>query len=569
VLFVADPRVDVEESEALAGALSGFAAGGRSVALLPVLSPAHGARRPGIAPPLARLLAGGRVRLFATGAPARVGLALAWHLAPFLAETDRRPRLRCETAILRLDRPWSGERALRIARPREILRRAAEFFGRPPLLAAGRADVDPCAFGAGPGDVADGLRLDPPDAAGWAARLEARGLLPAPRGALLSGRSLIAPARLLMLSPNGIGLGHVARLLAVARRLPPFVEPVFLGMSRAIDLVGRFGFHHEYLPGPLSPGVDPGRWREEFPRRLVEAAGFHDARAIVFDGNFPYQGFEVAREMLPERPFVWIRRGLWRAGSGEAALARRRLFDLVIEPADLAAELDAGDTAELRDAHRVPPVTLLEPDELLPREAARAALDIPPEALTVLVQLGAGSNFDTRPVRRVVRDWCAGRPEVHVREVEWLIGDAGKPPEPPPVRRIRRLSGFPTARFLAAFDFAVAIAGYNGFHELMAAGVPTVFVPNDHPVMDEQEARAVFAGRRGWGLHVPAGDGPRLWRALERMADAGLRAHMRARLGGLSFANGAREIAALLALLAAAPHARRDTPRIPRHPADW
>ena len=36
---------------------------------------------------------------------------------------------------------------------------------------------------------------------------------------------------------------------------------------------------------------------------------------------------------------------------------------------------------------------------------------------------------------------------------------------------------YPIVRYYAAFDLAVAAAGYNAFHELIAAGVPNLFVP--------------------------------------------------------------------------------------------
>jgi UDP:flavonoid glycosyltransferase YjiC (YdhE family) len=78
--------------------------------------------------------------------------------------------------------------------------------------------------------------------------------------------------------------------------------------------------------------------------------------------------------------------------------------------------------------------------------------------------------------------------------VDWLIGERRQ--DLP--AHVRRLSTFPVPRYLAAFDLAVSAAGYNSFHELLSLAVPTVFVPNENPMMDAQELRALWAERQGW-----------------------------------------------------------------------
>ena len=404
----------------------------------------------------------------------------------------------------------------------------------------------------------------------WLDRLEAVvGAASPPPPSLRVRADEQAPARVLFVSPNGVGMGHLTRQLAIARRLPPAIRPVFLSLSQAVHVVERFGFSWEHVPGPGSVGIDTDRWTADFAQRLLDAIAFYDARAIVFDGNYPYRALCNARQGFLERPFIWIRRGLWRRDAGWQAVQRSAEFDLVIEPGEIASRLDHGVTSERGDARHVGPITLLGPDELLPRDAARAALEIPPGALAVLVQLGAGNNFDTRSVLERVLDACRRIRDCHVRVVRWLISSADHELAVGPRGSVRSLRGFPLCRFAAAFDFAISAAGYNSTHELLAAGLPAIFVPNENPIMDEQEARALHAERLGAAYLARAGDPARLLWAIDAMRDPGRRAAMRRRMADLPPPTGASEAAAIVALHALSLQARGDGPRVPSAGPHW
>src|SRR4051794_11983720 len=155
--------------------------------------------------------------------------------------------------------------------------------------------------------------------------------------------------RAIFLSPNGIGMGHLTRLLAVARWCSADLEPVFLSMSQAVGVVREWGYVAEYFPYHAHTGETADAWNAALRARLEEAIAFYDARCVVFDGNVPYQGLTACRRAHPDRAFVWIRRGLWRAEAGRAAIERSRHFDLVVEPGELPASLDVGATAGRRD----------------------------------------------------------------------------------------------------------------------------------------------------------------------------------------------------------------------------
>ena len=378
-------------------------------------------------------------------------------------------------------------------------------------------------------------------------------------------RTAERPRRILMLSPNGIGIGHLVRLLAVARRLPGGLEPVILALSQAVGLARQMGFLAEYLPAQAATRENAERWSAGFRARLDEAIAFYDPACVVVDLNVPYQPLVDCRLAHADRPFVWLRRGFWRPDAGRATIDRGRHFDLVIEPDDLAAELDRGITrARTHERLLVPPIVLLDPEERLPRAEARAELGLDPGATALLVALGARNNYDYRTVDRVLDAVLAARPELEAVALDWPIADAPAEPAAAGPARLRRLTRFPIGRFLEAFDCALIACGYNSFHETLSAGLPAVLVPNENPMMDEQERRALWAEERGVGLVARASDPYRLVWALERLLEPATRAAMRTRAQQLPPCTGAAAAAGLIAGLARCWPQDRRPERLPQ-----
>jgi UDP:flavonoid glycosyltransferase YjiC (YdhE family) len=373
-----------------------------------------------------------------------------------------------------------------------------------------------------------------------------------------TGAPRSAPARarrrVLMLSPNGIGMGHLTRQLAVARRLDPSIEPVFLTMSQAAAVVAEQGFHVEHTPYHTAYDGDVAQWNRALTERLTEMISFLDARLVLFDGNVPYQGLVAAQQAHPERAFVWLRRGMWRPGAGREAAARTRHFDLVIEPGDFAGEDDLGLTAQRRDeVVQVAPITLLDRVERLERTTARQRLGLRPDSIAVLVALGSGNNYDMASVRRQLLTHLLTVPDVEIVVAEWLIAQRSEAlPE-----GVKELRTFPHAAYLDAFDLAIAAVGYNTFHELLEARLPTVFVPNENPMMDEQERRALWAERHGVARCARAGDPYRLRWSVDRLLDPAERVRIARACAALPACDGAREVARLLEELTSGVQARR------------
>jgi UDP:flavonoid glycosyltransferase YjiC (YdhE family) len=238
---------------------------------------------------------------------------------------------------------------------------------------------------------------------------------------------------------------------------------------------------------------------------------------------------------------------MWRPGAGRDTVDRTSHFDAVIEPRDIAESYDRGLTSYWRQrTFAVEPILLHEPGELSGRDAVRAELGLDPDRPALLLQLGSGNNYD---YGEVVRLACAHawRCNVQVAVAEWLISEAELSALPGDVLRLRTY----------AFDGVISAVGYNSFHELIAYGVPAIFIPNEHPAMDDQLMRAQFAARRGLGLCVRTCELYRLRAAIDRLLDPDERDRMTSRCRALAFANGAGAAARLIEEMAIGISANR------------
>ena len=336
-------------------------------------------------------------------------------------------------------------------------------------------------------------------------------------------------------SSNGFGMGHLTRLMAMASRRAPHVRPYVVSMSRAVPVVADQRLDYTYIPSRDDLGIGARRWRAIFAERFAAVLLRERPDVVVFDGVHPYEGILTSREVLPDVRLVWSRRAMWRPGLETRQLATSGVFDLVIEPGELAAEQDAGATVGRTDAVRVGPVTLLDHDELLPRDQAAVALGVDADRPTALVTLGVGSIKDVESeVGRVVRGLLdvtglqvvVTRPAIASASADLPSGVVG-------------VSLYPISRYLNAIDLAVAAAGYNSFHELVGFGVPSAFVANTTTGVDDQPARARWAQQAGVGLDVPVLDAGGVRRVVDELGDPVVRARLRVALQRVRAPNGA------------------------------
>ena len=307
------------------------------------------------------------------------------------------------------------------------------------------------------------------------------------------------PERCIVLFPtNGVGFGHFTRMYGLARRLrrlDPELEIIFFTTQPTLHLPYLDGFPTYHLAGPKKfKGMDSEAWNAMVQEMLTLVLETHRPQTFVFDGAFPYRGMLDALDTIAVPQKVWLRRGMFRKGTSIPVDSIGK-FDLIVHPEDAiplaSSEIDHG-----VEVLTVPPMTLIDRNEMWSRDSARHRLGVPLDVRLAYVQLGAGRINDIDSDVRQVVDALLAHEDIHVVLGESLLGDRLEIN----MDRVHVIRDYPNALFYNAFDVSVQAGGYNSFHEMRLQGIPTLFLPNMNTGMDDQLSRCIIAGQEGWGI---------------------------------------------------------------------
>ncbi len=351
--------------------------------------------------------------------------------------------------------------------------------------------------------------------------------------------------RVLFVPSNGVGLGHVTRLLAIARRMDAKVEPVFATLAQAAPIIEASGYAAEYIPSQSDTGEAYQTWDKWFGYQLRELVERYQVSAVVFDGNHPSDGLIQAVGARVGCKLVWVRRGML-GKKVTPFIDNTRFMNLIIEPSEAARERQNGVLASRRaEVLEVPPITLLDSSEALPRHEARDELGLNQEKAAVLVQLGAGANRDVLGLADKVVKELSKLEALQIVVAEWENGLVRMPVWP----GARVLRGFPISRFLNAFDFSVSAAGYNTYHEVLRFALPTIFLANRNPQLDDQWSRAEFAQDKQAGFNLAEDELFQLPALCEALSNEAVRQVIRQNCLDLIDENGAASAAKAISQL--------------------
>lgn len=316
------------------------------------------------------------------------------------------------------------------------------------------------------------------------------------------------PLRIVCYAVNGAGLGHVTRLIAIARWLrrletlvggtPP--EVVFLTSTEATSLLSDARFAAFKLPSKgvaRAAGLDVLEHRRLAKHFVWQTLGVLAPDLLVVD-TFPQGSFDELLPVLdgPFKKVLVLRDVRPEFGARPIFQAALRLYDEVIVP---HVEGRAPDVARVLDrpASWVGDVLSVDaaPED---RAVLRAELGLRDEGVR-LVYLSAGGGGDPGSEEALgsLVDALRDREDLHL-----LVG-AG------PLYRGRRLGGARltwftdpgVARFFSALDAAISAGGYNTVHELLHLGVPSAFFAQDK-IADQQAERIARIADAGAALAV-------------------------------------------------------------------
>jgi predicted glycosyltransferase len=299
--------------------------------------------------------------------------------------------------------------------------------------------------------------------------------------------------RVLFYAINGLGLGHLTRLVAICqalKRILPSIEPLFVTTSDGDNILSKYNIPYVHLPSKtvaaqtetlttrrlarlynaiLNPLYDSFQ-----PHLLVvdtmTTGALHDLLNILRFGNCCK---------------VFIHRAKKAEVYEQADIQAQRFYDLVIAPHYFNTELIPmpigfeiplfwSGTIMLTDVQNNPP---------LERSLVRKRFNVQDNEVFVLLSLGGGGDNSNPETIKKIMDTLKQFPQIKILFAQGLLYKGEDFSD-----KVLTTSEYPMTHIFSGIDFAISGAGYNTFHELLHFGIPTIFVPKMRG-LDDQHTR--------------------------------------------------------------------------------
>ncbi len=312
---------------------------------------------------------------------------------------------------------------------------------------------------------------------------------------------------------NGVGLGHLTRLLAIADalRAQARARVVFWCFSHGAGILVGAGYEVVQRMTAQHLDCDYDDWIDWEEAAFSAFLARWRPEAVIYDSSRvdPFVTRALRQPGNGRTALVLVRRAMWQPHRDPADLDAAQHTVLVAEPGDLSAAADRGPTVTAsprltglaRFAATAP--VLLRPDGgPLTRGSARRALGLSPFRRRVcLVSLG-GEAFGRDAT--LARDIAASASKAGVRLI-WARSPLARSAADLGIDRATLRHLFPLGRYLMAFDGVITACGYNSYHEAMQTRLPVLLAPTANERLDDQVARASHAASEGWAMLLDPG----------------------------------------------------------------
>ena len=303
--------------------------------------------------------------------------------------------------------------------------------------------------------------------------------------------------RFLFYSSNGLGIGHLTRLLNVAQALSKASvssEILFLTQSEAAPFPETHPFYAIRIPGrnrARTGGLTAKSYLQTVRPLILQTVASFDPHVLVTD-TFP-EGPE--KELAPtmewpiHKAFIFREQHVRRAEDPYLHQALRRYQRILVPHDKDSIPLPSFLKSDPR-LHWTGPI--LPTDPLFSREEGRKRLGIPEHQETYLLSFGGGGDPEAKQRAKEIAAFLREKK----RSFFYAAGPLSRS-LPEGIHAGEWLPLWPVRPYLKAFDGIVASGGYNTVHEILEAQIPAFLC--DFPRMLDPQAdridRLVREGR--------------------------------------------------------------------------
>jgi predicted glycosyltransferase len=311
---------------------------------------------------------------------------------------------------------------------------------------------------------------------------------------------------------NGSGLGHLTRCVAIfrwMRRLAKLsgvqLDAHILTSSEAPGLAFEEGFASWKIPSKTivkETEIDKAAFLRLARQWVWHTLGLINPDILLVD-TFPAGSFgELLYALDGPGKKVLVRRAVKNSFEAQMGVAQLlRAYNLILVPTENGTTAQSNTEGVDERTRYLGPIMLRSCEENRPRAQARLRLGVPEGKLAVYLSAGGGGDSNAGTSLEAMTDALNEDAGLH------LVVGAGPLYRGAPRRaqNITWLTSFKAAEDFAALDLAVSAAGFNSYHELLNAGVPTAFFSQEK-IADEQCARVRRAVEAGAAISCLPGE---------------------------------------------------------------